>query len=91
MNIDSFSSQIASPRPIGGRLDITLNDLGKVNSVSKPAEVTQQVGTIPNVLSDEENMAVATMFQSSGQKLYTVSGNTQTTRVMPGVNLDIQA
>ena len=38
MNIDSFSSQIASPRPIGGRLDITLNDLGKVlNSYKRHA------------------------------------------------------
>ena len=93
MNINSFSSQISSPRPIGGRLDITLNDLNKINSISntQSAEATQQVGTISGVLNDEENMALSTMFQSSGQKLYTVSGNAQTTRIMPGMSLDIQA
>jgi len=104
MNINGFPSQVSSARPLGGQLDITLNGASKpqniaLNGVSKPQNIARaesvqlqsQVGTIANVLSDDENLALASMFQSSGQSLYTISGNTQTTRAMPGSRLDVQA
>lgn len=93
MNINGFSSQVSSTRPLGSQLDITLNGVSKPHNIAKaePIQSQSQVGTIANVLSDEENLALASTFQSSGQNLYTMSGNTHTTRVTPGVHLDVQA
>ena len=93
MNINGFSSQVSSTRPLGGQLDITLNGVSKPHNIARGEAVQPQaqIGTIANVLSAEENLALASTFQASGQSLYTVSGNTQTTRTMPGVHLDVQA
>ena len=93
MNINGLQSQVSSLRPLGTQLDITLNGISKPQNVAKaePVSPQSQMGSIAGVLSEEENMALASMFQTSGQNLYTVSGNTQITRVMPGLNLDVQA
>ena len=93
MNINGFPSQISSSRSLGSQLDITLNGISKPQNVSTAGSVqTQsQVGTISGVLSDEENLAISTIFQKTVQNLYNVSGNTQTTRMIPGLHLDMQA
>ena len=91
MNINT--SSITSPRPLGGQLDITSSAPAKpepLRAATKPAQ-SAQVGTIANVLTEEENTAIAAMFQSSRQNLYTSGGASQTTASVPGVHLDIRA
>jgi len=95
MNINSTTSSISTLRGLGGQLDITSQapaapDRAQPNRVS---ESLPQVGTIGGVLNEEENMAIATLFQSTQKNTYTGQGATQkqATPAVRGIHLDVSA
>ena len=93
MNINGFSSSVSAPRPLGTRLDITVDEPATPPRIS-PAQAPDaelQVGSISGVLSDAENLAIATAFQSTQPSTYTMAGTTQARSATPGIHLDLQA
>ena len=97
MNVSrvQFPQLPSSPglRPVGSRLDVTSSapaapgQLGPV----QPPDTTTQVGTIPGVLTEAENRAIATLFKGTVGSIYTGDGATQQRQAMPGQRIDFTA
>lgn len=89
MNLDRIQTSPAAPpvRPGGRRLDVTLSEPARP-AVAADAGAPQ-VGTIRGVLTQEENRAIAALFDSSG-RVYASNGGARQQSV-PGVHLDLQA
>ncbi|MFT5367585.1 MAG: hypothetical protein ACI8V2_002546 [Candidatus Latescibacterota bacterium] len=95
MNINSTTSSISALRGLGGQLDITSNvpaAPSRVQPIRTP-ENLPQVGTIGGVLNEEENLAIATLFQTARPNMYTGQGATQrqVTPAVRGIHLDVSA
>lgn len=96
MNINGLTPSVsAATRAQGARLDITSHALASPERATSPNKTNRfaQMGSIPNVLSEEENQAFATMFQTSRQNVYTSNGTTKTASATnkPGAHFDIRA
>jgi hypothetical protein len=95
MNINSTTSSMATLRGLGGQLDITSNvpAVPKQVQATQPADASKQVGTIGGILNEEENFAIATLFQNGRPNTYTGQGATQkqATPAVRGVHLDVSA
>ena len=83
----------ALPNRVGSRLDVTLNDPAAPESVSstRTQNTAFQIGSISDVLSTEENQAIASMFESTKQQLYTFEGAARKTPSVPGKHIDFIA
>ncbi len=94
MNINGLTSSISSARALGARLDLTSNIQAseRSNALNKTSSTMQQ-GSIPGVLTEEENQAFTAMFQAIRQNIYTSNGTAKNTSAtpIPGAHLDIQA
>jgi hypothetical protein len=94
MNINTTSS-VSALRGLGGQLDITSNVSAVPNRVqaTRKPESLPQVGSIKGVLNDEENLAIATLFQTARKNMYTGQGATkaQATPAVRGIHLDVHA
>ena len=95
MNINTSTSSVSALRGLGGQLDITSNVPAAPNKVqpTHTPESPSQVGTIGGVLNEDENLAIATLFQNARPNSYTGQGASQkqTTPAVRGVHLDVQA
>lgn len=96
MNINTTTSSISALRGLGGQLDITSNAPAAPNRVQPTRTMPEklpEVGTISGVLNDEENLAIATLFQSSRPNVYTGHGKPQSQAHVAsrGVHLDVSA
>ena len=79
----------AAPNRVNSRLDITL---GEPVTPNRAAGIQNtQVGSIPGVLTSEENLAIASIFESHQQQVYTPRGATRQTVSMPGKHIDLIA
>lgn len=95
MNINSTTSSLATLRGLGGQLDMTSTTPAAPQGVqsTQAAEASKQVGTIGGVLNEEENFAIATLFQNARPNTYTGQGATQkqATPAVRGIHLDVSA
>ena len=93
MNINGFSSRISQAHSIGSRLDVTLSEPATPHRSSsvQSTSATPQVGSIPGVLTDAENLAIASAFRNTSAGTYTMGGTTRTAPATPGIHLDLQA
>ena len=99
MNINGFSNVPQSQSPSRARqLDITVNDPAEPEGLSpgttahqaQAAANIEALGSIPGVLSTEENQAITELFGKlrSG---YTFSGATQKPSVPAGIRINFSA
>lgn len=95
MNINSSTSAVSALRGLGGQLDLVSNAAASPARVqpTQAPEKMPQVGTIQGVLNEEENLAIATVFQSARQNTYSGQGTAQAqkTPALRGVHLDVSA
>lgn len=89
MKIDNLVSQLSAARAPGARLDVTSQAQALPERAKGPTN--PMVGTIPGVLSDRENKAIAALFASSQSNTYTFHGTTRNAPVKPGLHIDVQA
>jgi hypothetical protein len=95
MNINSATSAISTLRGLGGQLDITSSTPAAPAKVQarQPSQALPKIGTIEGVLNDEENLAIATLFQNAKSNMYTGQGaaQKQTSVAVRGIHLDVSA
>ena len=85
--------ETAATNRVGSSLDITPNDPATPEPVSstRAQNTAVQIGSISGVLSSEENQAIASMFESTRQQLYTFEGTSRKTPSIPGKHIDFIA
>jgi hypothetical protein len=86
MNINSITSSMSALLGLGGQLDISSNTPAAPRQIqsTRTLETGPQIGSIGGVLNEEENLAIANLFQSSRPNMYTGQGATQR-QVSPGI------